>query len=150
MLTLTPLTPLMPPEATFPAHVVRHLVLAMLAPLLLALSAPVTLALRTLTAEARLLLLAVLHSRVVRVLTRAPVVLVLEVGGMYAYYLTPLFAAAGRQSALGLLVDVHMVLAGCLLAWYVAGRDPMPAGPPRVPPRSCCCSPPAVTTYSPN
>ncbi|MET9018532.1 cytochrome c oxidase assembly protein [Actinopolymorpha sp. NPDC004070] len=130
--TLTPvltLTPLMPPGAPFPAHVVRHLVLAMLAPLLLALSAPVTLALRTLTGDARRLLLAVLHSRAARVLTWAPVVLVLEVGGMYAFYLTPLFAAAGRDRALGLLVDVHMVLAGCLLAWYVAGRDPMPRRP---------------------
>ncbi|SDS41206.1 cytochrome c oxidase assembly protein [Actinopolymorpha singaporensis] len=129
---LTPvltLTPLMPPGAHFPVHVVRHLVLAMLAPLLLALSAPVTLALRTLGGDARRLLLALLHSRVVRVVTLAPVVLVLEVGGMYAFYLTPLFAAAGREPALGLLVDVHMLLAGCLLTWYVAGRDPMPRRP---------------------
>jgi putative membrane protein len=130
--TLTPvltLTPLMPPGAPFAVHVVRHLVLAMLAPLLLALSAPVTLALRTHTGDARRMLLGVLHSRAVRALTRAPVVLVLEVGGMYAFYLTPLFAAAGREPVLGLLVDVHMLLAGCLLAWYVAGRDPMPRRP---------------------
>ncbi len=132
--TLTPvltLTPVMPPEAPFTVHVGRHLVLAMLTPLLLALSAPVTLALRTLAGagNARRMLLGVLHSRVARVLTWAPVVLVLEVGGMYAFYLTPLFAAAGREPALGLLVDVHMLLAGCLLAWYVAGRDPMPRRP---------------------
>jgi putative membrane protein len=70
------------PMPTFPAHVVQHLLLAMLAPLLLALSAPVTLALRTLPGTGRRPLRRAVHSRAARILTLAPVVLILDVGGM--------------------------------------------------------------------
>ena len=117
------------PTPNFPAHVVQHLLLAMLGPLLLALGAPVTLALRTLPRTGRRLLLRAVHSPMARMLTVAPVVLLLDVGGMYAYYLTPLYGAAHEQAWLQALVHVHMFLAGCLLSWYLVGRDPMPRRP---------------------
>src|SRR5512139_2673639 len=50
-------------------HMAQHMVLSMVAPIFLALGAPVTLALRTLPARPRKVLLAALHSRVVKVLT---------------------------------------------------------------------------------
>jgi putative membrane protein len=78
---------LLPPVSThadvFTVHVVGHLLLAMLAPLLLALSAPITLVLRIVSVPVRRQVLAVVHSRAGRVLTWAPLVLALEVGGMY-------------------------------------------------------------------
>lgn len=120
---------LMPPLVTsmnFSVHVVQHLMLAMLAPLLLALSAPVTLALRTLPHPGRRRLLRVVHSRAARVLTYAPLVVILDVGGMYGYYLSPLFAASHHHPWLHLAVHTHMFLAGCLLSWYLVRRDPMP------------------------
>jgi putative membrane protein len=120
---------LMPPlmgATDFRLQIVQHLMLAMLAPLVLALSGPVTLALRTLPRAQRQRLVVVLHSRVVGVLTLGPVVLALEVGGMYLYYLTPLYAQAHQQPWLHILVHVHMFLAGCLLSWYLIGRDPLP------------------------
>jgi putative membrane protein len=124
---------LLPPVSThadvFAVHVVGHLLLAMLAPLLLALSAPITLLLRTAAVPARRRILAVVHSRAARVLTWAPVVLVLEVGGMYAFYLTPLFGLAHESGWIYLLVHVHMVLAGWLFSAVVAGRDPLPRRP---------------------
>jgi putative membrane protein len=55
---------------------------------------------------------------------------VLAAGGAWAYYATPLFAAAHHRPWLHAAVHVHMVLAGCLLAWYLAGRDPLPHRPP--------------------
>lgn len=113
----------------FSSHVLQHLLLAMLAPLCLALAAPVTLALRTLRPAGRRLVLALLHSRVARLATLAPVVLALDVGGMYLYYLTPLFSQAHEHEWLHVLVHAHMFGAGCLLSWYVVGRDPMPARP---------------------
>ncbi len=119
----------MSPWATsmsFPVQVVQHLDMGMAAPLALALSAPVTLALRTLPSRPRQFMLAVLHSRFAQVLTWAPMVLILEVGGMYAYYLTPLFTITERHLWLHILVHLHMFLAGCLLSWYVIARDPMP------------------------
>jgi putative membrane protein len=117
------------PRAGFVAHVAGHLLLAMVAPLFLALAAPVTLALRALPTPGRRRLLAVLRSAPARVLTRVPVVLVLELGGMYALYLTDLFALAHAHPALTALVDLHMVLAGLLLAVVLVGRDPLPHRP---------------------
>jgi putative membrane protein len=120
---------LLVPRTGFVAHVAGHLLLAMAAPLLLALAAPVTLALRALPAPGRRRLLGVLRSRPVRLLTRAPVVLALELGGMYAFYLTDLFALAHAHPALMALVDLHMVLAGLLLSVVLVGRDPLPHRP---------------------
>jgi len=101
----------------------------MLAPPALALSAPITLALRTLPRDGRRRLLAVVHTRFARVTMFAPLVLVLEVGGMYAYYLTPLFADSHQHPWLHVAVHTHMFLAGCLLSWCLVGRDPMPTRP---------------------
>jgi putative membrane protein len=115
-----------PPAMGFSGHVVQHLLLAMLAPLLLALSAPMTLALRTTPANVRRALLSILHSRVSRAVMTAPVVLVLNVGGAYVYYLTPLYDLAHQQPWVQGLANLHMFLAGCLLSWYVIGRDPVP------------------------
>jgi putative membrane protein len=124
---------LLPPVATHDddphVHVVQHLLLAMLAPLLLALGAPVTLALRALRTPGRRRLLSVLDSRAVRVLMHPVVVLALDVGGMYAYYLSDLHELAEEHAWLHLLVHAHMVAAGCLLAWLVAGPDPVRSRP---------------------
>ncbi|MDD7965268.1 cytochrome c oxidase assembly protein [Actinomycetospora lemnae] len=125
---------LLPPLAThahhlFVVHVVAHLLLAMVAPLLLALGAPVTLALRALPTPGRRHLLAVLHSAPACVVTWPPAVLVLELGGMAAFYLTDLFALAHAHPALMALVDLHMVLAGFLLATLLVGPDPLPRRP---------------------
>jgi putative membrane protein len=124
---------LLPPLAThthvFAVHVAGHLLLAMAGPLLLALAAPVTLALRALPVPGRRRLLAVLHSVPARALTWPPVVLVLELGGMVALYLTDLFGQAMAHPWLMGLVDLHMVLAGFLLALVLVGPDPLPHRP---------------------
>jgi putative membrane protein len=123
------MTPALADSMDFRVHVVHHLLLTMLAPLLLALSAPVTLALRTLPHRARRLLLIVLHSRFVGTVTFAPIILALDVGGMYAYYLTPLFSLTMTPPWLHFAVHTHMFLAGCLLSWYLVGPDPAPRRP---------------------
>ena len=117
------------PRPAFPLQVARHLLVAMAAPAALSLSAPLTLALRTLRPPARRYLLAVLSSGVAGALTWAPVVLVLEIGGMYLYYLTPLYMLAEHVGWLHPFVHVHMFLAGCLLSWFLIGRDPLPTRP---------------------
>jgi putative membrane protein len=68
-----------------------------------------------------------LGSRWVGLVTTAPAVLVLEVGGMYALYLTPLYAAAHTRPGLNAVLHLHLFVAGCLFSWYLVGRDPMPA-----------------------
>ncbi len=113
-------------DGDFRFHVLQHLLIAMVAPLLLAVSAPVTLALRVTPRAVRTRLLRVLHSRAVTALTRPAVVLVAEVGSLYALYLTPLYAETEAHLWVHVLVHLHMILTGCLFSWAVAGRDPMP------------------------
>jgi putative membrane protein len=124
---------LLPPVAAHDedprVHVAQHLLLAMVGPGLLALAAPVTLALRTVRTPTRRRLLAVLASPPARVATHPLVVLALDVGGMYAYYLTGLLEAIEEQPWLHALVHAHMIAAGCLFAWLVVGLDPIPRRP---------------------
>lgn len=109
----------------FPAHVVQHLLMAMLGPLLLACSAPITLALRALPSGVRRRLVAIVHHPIAGILSLAPVVLILDLGGLYGYYLTPLYDAAHHQPWLQGVIHLHMFLAGCLLSWYLIGPDPI-------------------------
>src|SRR6185436_17186557 len=74
-------------------HMVQHMILSMVAPILMALGAPVTLALRTLPKAPRQRLLAVIHSRVVRVLTFPLVTYALFVANPFVLYFSGLYRA---------------------------------------------------------
>ncbi len=128
---------LLPPLATAHGdqrvHMVQHLLVAMAGPLLLALGAPVTLALRAVRTPTRRRLLALLASRPARALTWPPVVVALDVGGLYLVYLGGLGERAEHVPILHAVLHVHMIAAGWLFAELVAGSDPMPR--PGVPAR---------------
>jgi putative membrane protein len=110
-------------------HVLQHLLLGMLGPLLLALSAPVTLLLRVLAPPRRGRVARLLHSPAARVLIHPLVAGALSVGPMYVLYFTPLYQATLRSEPLHEIVHLHMLLAGCLLAWSLVGPDPVPYRP---------------------
>jgi len=126
VLALALLPPLAGHTQDFPRHVTQHLLVSALAPLLLALSAPVTLALRALPVRGRSRLLRLLHSSAAQLLVHPAVVLALSVGGLYAFYLTPLFWAAASSPLVHVGMHLHMLLAGYLLSSYLLGIDPMP------------------------
>src|SRR6266545_5172470 len=107
-------------------HMVQHMVLGMIAPIFLALGAPVTLALRTLPVRPRRALVAVLHSRVARVLAFPLVGWGLFVATPFALYFSPLYEAGLRHPWLHELEHVHFVLVGCLFFWPLIGLDPLP------------------------
>jgi cytochrome c oxidase assembly factor CtaG len=107
-------------------HMVQHMVLAMVVPLAMALGAPITLALRTLPRGPRRWLLAVLHSRVARVLTFPPLTFTLFVITPWALYFSGWYAATLRSGYLHEMTHVHMVLIGCLFFWPLMGIDPIP------------------------
>lgn len=126
----------------FSAHMVEHLLLAMVAPILLVLGAPVTLALRALPATddpawpgPREWLRATVHSGPARWLTRPLVALAGYVVSMYAFYFTDLFTLALRSHAAHLAMVAHFVLAGYLFFWVVVGVDPAPRPRPAAPAR---------------
>jgi putative copper resistance protein D len=107
-------------------HMVQHMVLTMVAPIFLALGAPVTLAVRTLPAGPRGLLLAVLHSRVARVLTFPLVAFGVFVANPFVLYFTGLYRVTLENSLAHELVHVHFILTGCLFFWPLLGLDPLP------------------------
>jgi putative membrane protein len=108
------------------AHVAGHLLLGMAAPLLLVWGAPVTLAVRTLPQRRARSLARLLRTRPVAVVTHPVVAGLLDTGGMWLLYRTDLYTAAVARPALLALVHVHMLAAGYLFAFSVAGPDPAP------------------------
>lgn len=119
--------------AMFSMHMVAHMGLSMLVPILLVLGAPVTLALRALPAAGRgdppgmrEWLLAALHSRLSRFVTNPVVATVLFVAGFYGLYLSDLFDTTVSSHAGHLAMNVHFLLSGYLFYWVVIGVDPTP------------------------
>ncbi len=107
-------------------HMVQHMILSMLVPLALALGAPVTLALRTLPRAPRRWLLAVLHSRVARVLTFPPLTFALFVLSPWALYFTSWYDASLSSTYVHEMMHIHLVLVGALFFWPLMGIDPVP------------------------
>ncbi|WP_457110499.1 cytochrome c oxidase assembly protein [Marmoricola sp. URHA0025 HA25] len=108
------------------AHMVQHMILSMVVPLFLALGAPVTLALRTLGRRPRGWLLALLHSRLAKVLTFAPLTLALYVVSPWALYFTGWYDATLHSAYQHEIMHVHLVLVGSLFFWPLLGIDPIP------------------------
>jgi cytochrome c oxidase assembly factor CtaG len=107
----------------FSLHVVQHMLLGMVAPLLLVLGAPVTLALQACHRPAQRRLLRTLHSRPLTLLTHPAVVWVLFGGTLVALYFTGLYELSLRNDAVHALVHAHFVVVGFLFMGYVVGID---------------------------
>lgn len=107
-------------------HMVQHMMLSMVVPLALALGAPVTLALRTFPARPRRMLLAVLHSRVARVLSFPPLTLALYIGSPWALYFSGWYDASLDSVFVHEMMHVHLVTVGALFFWPLLGIDPVP------------------------
>jgi putative copper resistance protein D len=107
-------------------HMVQHMILMMVVPMFLALGAPVTLALRTLPPRPRRMLLAVLHSRLARVLTFAPLTLALFIATPFALYYSPFYELSLRSGFWHAFLHLHFIVIGALLMWPLMGIDPVP------------------------
>ncbi|GGS29726.1 membrane protein [Actinokineospora fastidiosa] len=108
------------PGGPFTAHMAQHLVVAMAAPLSLVLGRPLTLLLRVLPPRGtRRTLLAAARARPVRWLLFPPAAAVLDVGGLWLLYRTPL--AASHHP----LAQVHVLLAGLLFTFAICQLDPV-------------------------
>jgi putative membrane protein len=116
----------------FVPHMAGHLLLGMVAPLLLVLGAPGTLALRALPVRLARRWCRLLATRTVRLMTHPVTAAVLDGGGLWMLYTTPLFPAMMRSPVIHALVQVHVLAAGLLLAFAVAGVDPIPHRPSHV------------------
>ncbi|MGW5875589.1 cytochrome c oxidase assembly protein [Nocardiopsis terrae] len=117
----------------FSTHMIQHMVLAMLTPILLVLGAPATLALRALRpAEKRgdrgprEWLNAFLNSRFSQIVTHPAVAAPIFVFSPYALYFTPLFPTLMNDHLGHLFMGVHFLISGFLFYWVIVGIDPAP------------------------
>jgi len=119
----------------FSAHMVQHMTMAMVVPLLLVLAAPVTLALRALPSRAdgsrgpREWLLTIIRSRYGQLFANPIVAAVNFAGSMIVFYYTPLFEWALTTHVGHLGMVAHFTLAGYFFANALVGIDPGPARP---------------------
>ncbi|MEV8114905.1 cytochrome c oxidase assembly protein [Streptomyces xiamenensis] len=111
----------------FSVHMVQHMVLSMVTPILLLLGAPVTLAMRALPPSApRRLLIAFLHTRYVRVLTSPVFTIPLFIASLYGLYFTPIFDSLMGSRAGHIAMMVHFLAVGLVFFWPIMGVDPGP------------------------
>lgn len=111
-------------------HMIQHLLIGMLAPLGLVLGAPFTLAMRVWPVRRGRRFSTFFSSPSIHFLSHPAVAFLLNIGGMYLLYLTPLFAMMQEKLWLHYLVHFHFLAAGYLFTWSVAGPDPAPRRPP--------------------
>ena len=113
-------------------HMLQHMVLTMLAPILLVMGAPATLALRALKPSTgpergpREWLMWFLHSWITRILTNPFYVFIVYVLGLYGLYLTPAFGWLMGSHVGHIVMQTHFLLSGYLFYWVIIGIDPRP------------------------
>lgn len=119
----------------FSVHMVQHMVISMVSPILLLLGAPITLALRALPPAGRgrkgprELLLMLLHSRYMRIITHPAFTIPLFIASLYALYFTPLFDTLMGSQAGHIGMMVHFLAVGVVFFWPIMGVDPGPHRP---------------------
>ncbi|MEW5351879.1 cytochrome c oxidase assembly protein [Streptomyces sp. 16-176A] len=119
----------------FSVHMVQHMVISMLSPILILLGAPITLALRALPVAGRgrkgprELLLALLHSRYMRIVTHPAFTIPMFIASLYALYFTPLFDFLMGSRAGHIAMMVHFLAVGVAFFWPIMGVDPGPHRP---------------------
>ena len=119
----------------FSVHMVQHMVISMLSPILLLLGAPVTLTLRALPAAGRgrtgprELLVALLHSRYTRVISHPAFTIPLFIASLYGLYFTPLFDFLMESQPGHIAMMVHFLAVGLVFFWPIMGVDPGPHRP---------------------
>ncbi|MFF2361565.1 cytochrome c oxidase assembly protein [Streptomyces sp. NPDC058122] len=120
----------------FSVHMVQHMVISMLSPILLLLGAPITLALRALPVAAkrgskgpRELLLMFLHSRYMKIVTHPAFTIPMFIASLYGLYFSPLFDFLMGSAAGHIVMMCHFLLVGLFFFWPIMGVDPGPHRP---------------------
>lgn len=107
----------------------QHLLIGMLAPTFLVMAAPVKLLLRSLPQHTGRLCAQLFHHSVFRIWSHPATAFILNFGGMFVLYLSPLYRASQDSFALHLMIHLHFLVAGFLFAWSLVGPDPHPGRP---------------------
>jgi len=104
-------------------HMIQHLLIAMYAPIFLVMGAPINALLKALPTGIARQVSRWFNSTFIQILTHPFCTLAINIGGMFAIYLTPLFEKSMHQATLHTLVHIHFILAGFLFTWSIIGQD---------------------------
>lgn len=113
-------------HTNFKAHMLSHLLLGMLAPLLIVFSKPMTLLLRVLRTDSARILARLLKSRPIGLLSNPAIAAILNVGGLGVLYLTDLYMLMHHFLFLFILVHMHVFVAGYLFTISIIYIDLSP------------------------
>lgn len=119
----------------FSVHMVQHMIISMLSPILILMGAPITLALRALPVAARghkgprEWLLWILQSRYMKIITHPAFTIPLFIASLYALYFTPLFDTLMGSKVGHIGMMVHFLAVGLVFFWPIMGVDPGPHRP---------------------
>lgn len=116
-------------HADMGGHMAQHLLIGMFSPIFLVMGAPVSLALKSLPPFWARRLTALFKSRFFRTVSHPMVAMLLNIGGMYALYLTPLYVISLTNPYLHYVIHFHFLAAGYLFTWAIIGLDPVPERP---------------------
>lgn len=123
-------------DVLFSVHMLGHMVLAMVIPVLMVLAAPVTLAARAIERRddgsrgAREWILWAVQSPYMGVLTNPIVASVIFAGSLWVFYYTDMFRWAVSDHVGHVWMVVHFLMSGYLFALVLVGVDPVKKRPP--------------------
>jgi putative copper resistance protein D len=116
----------------FSTHMLAHMMLTMLVPLLLVPGAPVTLAARAIAKRqdgsrgAREWILLAVHSRFAGIIANPLVAAGLFAGSLYVFYYSSIFSWATTEHLGHIWMIVHFLITGYLFVQSLIGIDPVP------------------------
>lgn len=111
---------------SFRAHMVTHLLLGMLGPLLISLSAPMTLMLRTIPINLARQLSKILKSTYVQFICHPITTTIFNIGGLWLLYTTDIYSMMHTSFLIYIIVHLHVFLAGYVFTISMIYIDPTP------------------------
>lgn len=112
-------------DKVFTIHVIQHLMLMNMAPMLIALSAPVTLLLQASKKPIQTKTIKFLHSKVISVITFPVTAWIISYSTMYIYFLTPVYQLSIEHPLFHDYTHLHFLLAGLIFWTTLIGIDPI-------------------------
>lgn len=110
-------------HTSFSAHMIGHLLLGMLAPILLLYGKPLTLIMRGLPTKEARRLSRLLNSRFVAVASHPISTAFLNFGSLFILYRTDVFVWMHQSTWVYALVHIHVLLAGYVFTWSMLCAD---------------------------
>lgn len=112
-------------DKVFTMHVIQHLMLMNMAPMLIALSAPMTLLLQASKKPVQTKTIKFLHSKVISVITFPVTAWLISYSTMYIYFLTPVYQLSIEHPLFHDYTHLHFLVAGLIFWTTLIGIDPI-------------------------